>query len=109
MKPGGAAIEVAGTARGDGRMPPCEGNIPSAAQFQMELPENMLAMTVEVEGERLTLLVRAGQGKWCGKADGGKVAVGRGAWTKGTYEIFVGTEEAGGARPFKLKISEVPR
>jgi hypothetical protein len=75
----------------------------------MELPENMLAMTVEVEGERLTLLVRAGQGKWCGRAGGGKVSVGRGAWSKGTYDILVGTEEPGGSRPFKLKIREEPR
>lgn len=109
VKPGGAAIEAEGTARGDGPLPPCAGNIPAAAQFRMELPENMLAMTVEVEGERLTLQVRAGRSKWCGKAEGGKVSVGRGAWTKGTYEILVGTEEAGGSRPFKLKIWEAPR
>ena len=109
VKPGGPAIEAEGTARGDSPMPPCAGHVPSAAQFQMELPENNLAMTVEVEGERLALQVRAGKSKWCGKAEGGKVSVGRGAWSKGTYDILVGTEDAGGSRPFKLKIREEPR
>lgn len=109
IKSGAPAVEAQGTARGEGPTPPCDGNLPATAQFQMDLPENMLAMTVEVEGERLTLQVRAGQGKWCGKASGNKVAVGRGAWSKGTYDILVGTEEAGGNRPFKLTIREEPR
>ncbi len=109
IKAGGPAVEAQGTARGEAPIPPCDGHVPAAAQFQMELPENMLAMTVEVEGERLTLQVRAGKSKWCGKVDGNKVTVSRGAWSKGTYDIFVGTEEAGGNRPFKLAIREEPR
>jgi hypothetical protein len=75
----------------------------------MELTANMLAMDVEVAGEAVALHVRQGRNNFCGKPEGGVLRVGRGAWTKGEYELFVGTTEAGQTKPFKLRVVEVKK
>ena len=75
----------------------------------MALPENMTGMVVEAHGDGLTLLVRRGGSAWCGQAEGGLVKVGRGAWSKGEYEVLVGTNAPGGEKPFRLRIVEVAR
>lgn len=107
LSPGFTRAERDGTAVGQRSEPSCQGMFPEKPQFEMVLEQNTLALSVDVEGDDLVLYVRSGRSKWCGKVDDERMTVGRGAWSKGSYEIFVGTRAQGGQAPFKLRVDEL--
>ena len=57
-------------------------------------------------GEGLALFIRQGNNVFCNEAGESPTQVSRGAWSRGEYEIRVGTVAAGGSVPYVLRVVE---
>ena len=106
VSPGFGDVARSGTAGGPDGETRCPGFFPAEPQHRLTLTGNQLEMHVEGAGEGLALFIRQGNNVFCNEAGESPTQVSRGAWSRGEYEIRVGTVAAGGSVPYVLRVVE---
>ncbi|MGQ9866501.1 MAG: hypothetical protein ACUVSQ_09530 [Pseudanabaenaceae cyanobacterium] len=93
------------TGRAETETGPCLGFVDAKPDHRITLPVpfDRLRLQVAATGDTV-LVVRGPGGVWCNDdTDDRNPAIG-GAWLAGTYEVWVGSYEAGAAFPYLLEI-----
>ncbi|NJK59795.1 MAG: hypothetical protein HC918_05460 [Oscillatoriales cyanobacterium SM2_1_8] len=102
---GGPAETQAIAGRPETETGPCLGFVDPEPDHRitLQIPFERLRLQVAATGDTV-LVVRGPGGVWCNDdADDRNPAIG-GSWLAGTYEIWVGSYEAGAAFPYLLEI-----
>lgn len=106
VAPGFGEVARSGQAGGDVADGRCAGHFPSGPQHRLTLEQNQLELRVEVDAPGTALWISSGHNHFCSEPGDPNVRVGRGAWSRGDYEIRVGTAEAGASVPYTLHVVE---
>lgn len=106
VSPGFEPEQRSGTSEGVEQNDSCEGWYAAEPNHLLTFEQNMLAVTVEVDRPEARLWIRWNDNDWCSDDEDPLPYVSRGAWTAGTYEVFVGVQEQGGTLDYTVTLYE---
>lgn len=106
LSKGFGSTTASGVSDGAQESTSCDEFYPAAPQHVVTLEENFLALHIETDTVDAPFMVVFGQSNFCSKTDTGLPAVSRAAWTKGDYQIFVGSASQGGSVAYKMAVRE---
>ncbi|TNE86973.1 MAG: hypothetical protein EP330_20405 [Deltaproteobacteria bacterium] len=85
----------------------CGAWFPTTAQHQVTLTENFLALHFMTDTVDAPFKVIEGNNTWCSDTDSTPLpVVSSGAWSGGTFAVYVGSPTEGGSTPYDLTVAE---